>query len=250
MNVLIIEDEIHTAQRLEKLITQYDPQINVVDKVESVEDSIQWFQENKAPDLIFQDIELSDGNCFQIYDTVDVDVPIIFTTAYSEYALKSFQLNSIDYVLKPYDLKDIKRVIDKFISYGNLFQTSNQKVLKEVSTTNKKEYKQRFLINIGDQLKSISIEQIAFIKYEDSLSFIHLFDHGKYPVDKSITTLETELDPTTFFRVNRKYIIHVNSISKINTWFNSRLQVEVNAPDEEIIVSRDRVKAFKEWLDL
>ncbi|MBB3698418.1 LytTR family transcriptional regulator DNA-binding domain-containing protein [Flammeovirga yaeyamensis] len=249
MNILIIEDETLTADRLAGLIKEFDPELNIIGQVDSVESSIEWFENNKAPDLIFQDIELSDGNCFEIYDQVKVDVPIIFTTAYSEYALKSFQLNSIDYVLKPYDKKDIKRVLEKFLKYKNLFFTTEQEGLKKVASPSSQNYKSRFMISIGDQFKSIKTEEVSYIKYEEGLSFLHLFDStSRFPVDKSISTLEDELDPTSFFRVNRKYIIHINSISKINTWFNSRLQIDIGT-DDEIIVSRDRVKAFKEWLD-
>ncbi|ANQ51363.1 response regulator transcription factor [Flammeovirga sp. MY04] len=249
MNILIIEDETLTSDRLAGLIKEFDPELNIIGQVDSVESSIEWFESNKAPDLIFQDIELSDGNCFEIYDHVKVDVPIIFTTAYSEYALKSFQLNSIDYVLKPYDKKDIKRVLEKFLKYKNLFFTTEQEGLKKVASPSSQNYKSRFMISIGDQFKSIKTEEVSYIKYEEGLSFLHLFDStSRFPVDKSISTLEDELDPSSFFRVNRKYIIHINSISKINTWFNSRLQIDIGA-DDEIIVSRDRVKAFKEWLD-
>ncbi|OHX68015.1 LytR/AlgR family response regulator transcription factor [Flammeovirga pacifica] len=246
MNILIIEDEHLTAQRLEELIQQFDPNITVVGILDSVESSIEWFEENKAPDLIFQDIELSDGNCFEIYEQVNVDVPIIFTTAYSEYALKSFHLNSIDYILKPYDMKDIKRVMEKFLKYKNIFFTTDY---THIVNTPKKTYKNRFLISVGDKYKSIQSEDVSYIKYDEGLSFIHLFNESsKFPIDKSISQLEEELDPQKFFRVNRKYILNIKSIFNINTWFNSRLQVEITA-DDEVIVSRDRVKAFKEWLD-
>ncbi|KXX70116.1 LytTR family DNA-binding domain-containing protein [Flammeovirga sp. SJP92] len=250
MKILIIEDELPTANYLAKLIQQYNPAFEVIDILSSVEDSIDWFGSNEQPDLIFQDIALSDGNCFDIYKSVKVKSPLIFTTAFSEYALDSFKLNSIDYIVKPYDFDDIKRVLDKFALYGNLFMTASTSEMAELKETSEKKIKKRFLISIGEQFKTIQSSEIAFIRFDEGLTFLHLFDDKKYPIDKSISLLETQLDPSQFFRVNRKYIINVEAITKINTWFNSRLQVDTTpAPLEDLIVSRDRVKDFKDWLD-
>ncbi|MBD0403773.1 LytTR family DNA-binding domain-containing protein [Flammeovirga sp. EKP202] len=250
MRILIIEDELPTANYLAKLIQKYNSAFEIVDILSSVEDSIEWFAENNPPDLIFQDIALSDGNCFDIYKSVKVKSPLIFTTAFSEYALDSFQLNSIDYIVKPYDFDDIKRVLDKFALYGNLFITASESSMKEVKESSEKRIKKRFLVSIGEQFKTIQSHEIAFIRFDEGLTFLHLYDEKKYPTDKSISLLESQLDPSQFFRVNRKYIINVEAISKINTWFNSRLQIEtIPAPLEDLIVSRDRVKDFKDWLD-
>ncbi|NME69207.1 LytR/AlgR family response regulator transcription factor [Flammeovirga aprica] len=250
MRILIIEDELPTANYLAKLVQQYNPAYEIIAILSSVEDSIEWFGSNEQPDLIFQDIALSDGNCFDIYKNVKVKSPLIFTTAFSEYALDSFKLNSIDYIVKPYDFDDIKRVLDKFELYGNLFVTANASSMEDIKESNKKKIKKRFLVSIGEQFKTIQANEIAFIRFDEGLTFLHLFDEKKYPIDKSISLLETQLDTAQFFRVNRKYIINVEAISKINTWFNSRLQIETSpSPLEDLIVSRDRVKDFKDWLD-
>ncbi|MBB6459418.1 LytR/AlgR family response regulator transcription factor [Flammeovirga kamogawensis] len=250
MKILIIEDELPTANYLETLILQYNSSFEIVAKLSSVEDSIDWFKTNIQPDLIFQDISLSDGNCFEIYKQVMVQSPLIFTTAYSEYALESFQLNSIDYIVKPYDFEDIKRVLNKFSLYSNLFITSSPSSMNEIQENNEKKIKKRFLVSIGEQLKTVNTEEIAFIRFDEGLTFLHLYDGKKYPIDKSISTLESQLATSHFFRINRKYIIKIDAIKKINTWFNSRLQIETDPPTpEELIVSRERVKAFKDWLD-
>ncbi|AZQ61067.1 response regulator transcription factor [Flammeovirga pectinis] len=250
MKILIIEDELPTANYLEKLINQYNSSFEIVAKLSSVEDSIEWFKSNIQPDLIFQDISLSDGNCFEIYKQVTVQSPLIFTTAYSEYALESFQLNSIDYIVKPYGFEDIQRVLNKFSLYRDLFITSSPSSMNEIQENNKRKIKKRFLVSIGEQLRTVKAEEIAFIRFDEGLTFLHLYDDKKYPIDKSISTLESQLDSSQFFRINRKYILRIDSIKKINTWFNSRLQIETNPPTpEELIVSRDRVKAFKDWLD-
>lgn len=249
MRILIIEDELPTANYLVKLIEKYNSTYEVIDILSSVEESIDWFATNKQPDLIFQDIALSDGNCFDIYKIVKIQSPLIFTTAFSEYALESFKLNSIDYIMKPYNYEDIKRVLDKFSLYGNLFITGTSSSLDQIKKENDQPFKKRFLISIGEQYKTVVTKDIAYIRFDEGLTFLHLFDGKKYPIDKTISTLESQLDPTCFFRVNRKYILNINSITKINSWFNSRLQVETSPETiDELVVSRDRVKAFKDWL--
>lgn len=250
MRILIIEDELPTANYLVKLIEKYNSTYEIIDILSSVEESIDWFSTNKQPDLIFQDIALSDGNCFDIYKTVKVQSPLIFTTAFSEYALESFKLNSIDYIMKPYNYDDIKRVLDKFFLYGNLFITGSSTTMLQVEEGNDRKIKKRFLVSIGEQYRTIRAEEIAYIRFDEGLTFLHLFEGKRYPIDKSITTLENQLDTNLFFRVNRKYIINIEAIAKINTWFNSRLQIETSPETiDELVVSRDRVKTFKDWLD-
>lgn len=250
MNVLIIEDEFHTAIRLEQLLKAYDPAIQILDKLASVEESIQWLEENKSPDLIFQDIELSDGKCFEIYKEVDIRTPIIFTTAYSEYALKAFELNSIDYIVKPYDKADIKKVLEKYDQLQDIFTSQNQKNLEDLFTATSSIVKNRFLVRIGDRYKTVISSEVHYIRYEQGVSFIFLSDNKKYPVDNSISELEEQLDKRQFFQINRKYIVNIKCIQKMHTWFNNRIKLEVTPdPFEEIIVSRDRTKSFKKWLD-
>lgn len=250
MNILIIEDEYHTAERLESIILNYNENYSIVAKLSSVEDSIAWFSNNKMPDIIFQDISLSDGECFEIYDQLDIDVPIIFTTAYSEYALQAFKLNSIDYIVKPYNKEDIDKVFEKLKSFKNIFKASDKEILQELVFQKSSKIKNRFLIKLGDKYDYIKSKNIMYAFYDQGITFVLDFNKKKYPLDYSLTELENVLDSQLFFRINRKFIINVNSIRKISNWFNGRLKLKIEPDiDDEIIVSRERVKEFKNWLD-
>lgn len=250
MKVLIIEDEQFTAQRLETLIKEYDPSYEICAKLASVEESIEWFSNNAEPDVIFQDIALSDGTCFEIYEKHKVSAPVIFTTAYSQYALQSFDLNSIDYLVKPYDGDDINRVLDKLKNFANLFKAPEMPVVKELVGRPEKAFKSRFLVKIGDNYKTVLAQNISFVNSDEGLSFAVTIDGQKYPLDQTLTELEKQLDPASFFRVNRKMIVSVDCIQKISTWFSGRMKLSiVPDPKEEVVVSRDRVKDFKNWLD-
>jgi len=250
MNVLIFEDEKHTATRLSSLLVEIDNTIKVVGIIGSVKEGIEWFKENEMPDIIFQDIILSDGNCFDIFDEIELTVPIIFTTAFSEYALQSFQVNSIDYLVKPYDKKALQKALLKFKKFEGAFHPPEKRLLEEILNRKAFTPKRRFLIKTGDNYKIINSNDIAFMFSEDGLTFATIFNKQKHIVDYSIADLTTQMDPAAFFQINRKIIINIESVVKIHSWFNSRLKVEVNPPiDEDIIVSRERVKSFKEWLD-
>jgi len=249
MNVLIFEDEKHTAIRLSNLLREADNSIEIIKIIGSVKTGISWLKENEMPDLIFQDIILSDGSCFDIFGAVELNVPIIFTTAFSEYALQSFQVNSIDYLLKPYDIEDIKRALLKLKKFKGAFHPPDKKLLEEVlyrTTTPKK----RFLIKTGDSYKTINSSDIAFLESEDGVTFATLFNKQKYIVDYSIADLSKQMDASSFFQINRKIIVNIESVEKINSWFNSRLKIKINpSMDDDIIVSRERVKSFKQWLN-
>lgn len=250
MRVLIFEDEKHTAIRLKSLLTELDHSIEIIDIISSVEEGIKWFNKNKMPDLIFQDIILTDGTCFDIYDSVNISAPVIFTTAFSDYAIRSFQVNSIDYIVKPYDINDIKSALEKLKNLRNTFIIPENKLLKEI--INKKEFtpKKRFLVKIGDNYSSINSSDIAYIISEDGLTFATLFNQKKYIVDYTIVDLSKQMDTAEFFQINRKMIVNISSVKKINSWFNSRLKLEVSPGIEgDIIVSRERVNGFKQWLD-
>ena len=250
MNVLIFEDERHTAVRLSSLLAEIDDTIKIVDIIGSVKEGINWFRHNEMPDLIFQDIILSDGNCFDIFDAVDLTVPIIFTTAFSEYALRSFQVNSIDYLIKPYDIKDIKKALLKLKKFEGAFHPPGKKLLEEILNRTSFTPKRRFLIKSGDNYTSVKISDIAYFVSEDGVTVATLFNKQKHIVDYSIAEISGQMDPTSVFQINRKIIVNINSVVKIYSWFNSRLKVEINPPmDDDIIVSRERVKSFKEWLN-
>ena len=248
MKVLIIEDEQYTAQRLLDLIKKYDPKIEVCAMLTSVQESVKWFKANTHPDLIFQDIQLSDGNCFEIYEAVKVSSPIIFTTAYSEYALKSFEVNSIDYLVKPYDY--IERVLDKFSQFASMFQMPDISIIKDLINKTNISSKKRFLIRVGDVYKTLETKDVAYILFDTGLAFVYTFSGKRYPLDQSLSELEKELNPDDFYRINRKYIISSQSIQKISTWFSGRLKLQLKPePEEDIIVSRERVNGFKKWLN-
>ena len=250
MKVLIFEDEKHTATRLIHLLQKHEPAIEVLAVIGSVKEGVEWYKNNPAPDLVFQDILLNDGNCFEIFDKIKVNVPVIFTTAYNEFALQSFKVNSIDYVVKPYDYKDIKRALDKFSEMRELFLVPEKELLKDIVFTQKPEIKKRFLVKIGDRYSSVKSSEIAWFMFDEGITFAYTFEGSKFPVNYSIDQLSAVLDPDNFFQVNRKYVLNFECIRNIHSWFNSRLKVEI-APQakEDIIVSRERVKAFKLWLD-
>jgi DNA-binding LytR/AlgR family response regulator len=251
MNVLIFEDEKHTAIHLADLLKESDPTIKILDIIGSVKEGIQWFEDNELPDLIFQDIILSDGNCFEIFEAVELtSVPIIFTTAFSEYALRSFQVNSIDYILKPYDIKDVKISLNKLKKFKGIFQLPDKKLLDEILNRKTVTPKQRFLIKIGDNYQTINSLEIAFFESEDGITFATRFNKQKNIVDFSISDLSKQIDANKFFQINRKVIINIESLDKISSWFNSRLKIKIIPPmDNDFIVSRERVKGFKQWLD-
>lgn len=250
MNVLIFEDEKHTATRLIQLLKKYDSDINVLDVIGSVQQAIQWYRNNPFPDLIFQDILLNDGNCFEIFEKINVDIPVIFTTAYNEFALQSFKLNSIDYIVKPYDYQDIKKALDKFINFKEMFVMPENELLKSLVQNKNPEIKKRFLVKLGDRFHSVKSEDIAWFMFDDGVTFAYTFKNARFPVNHSIDQLSVVLDSHSFFQINRKYVLNFESIRNIHAYFNSRLKLEiVPKPEKDIVVSRERVKDFKNWLD-
>ncbi|MFA8300023.1 MAG: LytR/AlgR family response regulator transcription factor [Hyphomicrobiales bacterium] len=251
MKVLIIEDEYYTSERLKDLIIKYDKDIEIVGQLTSVSSSVKWFKENKHPDLVFQDIVLEDGNCFEIYDAVEVKTPIVFTTAYSEYALKSFDVNSISYIVKPYTQENITTAFEKYDKFREMFLPPDISLLKESILNSVPQPKQRFLVKKGDNYTILNTSDIAYFVSEDGLTFALDKHNNKYPIDNSIVELKTLLDSKDFFNINRKYIISVSCIQKISNYFNGRLKLNINPPStEDVIVSREKVKEFKEWTSM
>ncbi|MGS2764331.1 LytR/AlgR family response regulator transcription factor [Sinomicrobium sp. M5D2P9] len=248
MRIVIIEDEIHTADRLRDLLLQCDNTIHIAATLGSNKAAVNWYRSNAMPDLVFQDIELTDGNCFRIFDQVEVTAPIIFTTAYSNYALKSFALNSIDYIVKPYGMEDIAGALQKLDRMKNIFRPPEKEILRDVLAPHMS--RNRLLVKLGDYYKSVRTEDIACFKSEDGLTSAHTFSGERHFVDPPVNKLAEELDPSVFFQVNRKFILNISAIASIRQWFGNRLKIELRIPEEEdIIVSRDRVRYFKAWLD-
>ena len=248
MDVVIIEDEKPSARLLERKLNAIGVEVNM--KLHSVEDSIEWFIKNPEPDLIFLDIQLSDGLSFEIFETVKIVAPVIFTTAYDEYAIQAFKLNSIDYLLKPIDKNELTFAVDKFKSN---FQNQNKEVnlseIKNLISNNSKVYKKRFTVNIGSSIKIFNTSDIACFYSQDKTSYLLTNAGRSYIQDSSLDKIYDTLDPEVFFKVNRKYVLNINEIKDIISYSNSRLKVNLNTPTEDdIIVARDRVKDFKNWL--
>jgi DNA-binding LytR/AlgR family response regulator len=251
ISVLIVEDEPQAANRLENLIGEVDPEIKVLAKLDSIKQSVKWITENQSPSLIFLDIQLGDGISFDIFDKVDVSCPVIFTTAYNEYALKAFKVNSIDYLLKPIDKQELKTAIDKFkkIGPGNASNKMMESISSAMAMLTKK-YKSRFLIKVGEHLRYIETSEILFFFSLEKTTFAQTRDGRKHIVDYTMEQLEGILDPARFFRISRKYTVASDSIQDMISFTNSRLRLVLSTSDDkEIIVARERVQEFKEWLD-
>ncbi len=250
MRVLIIEDEKMAANRLEKLAKIVDSEINVLSKIDTVTGSVEWLSANEGPDLIFMDIQLADGLSFEIFDHIKVDAPVIFTTAYDEYALKAFKVNSIDYLLKPIDNDELKEALFKLkkVRSHNSINPAEQIAKAMEMLTNR--FKQRFLVKTGEHIKSIPILEIAYFFSRDKASYCHTYENKNFLVDYTLDEIESKVDPEQYFRINRKFIISMDSIKDIISYSNSRLKVVFkDEHDEEVIVSRERVSTFKQWLD-
>lgn len=251
MKVVIIEDEKLAANHLEKMIVKYDPSVEVLAKLESVEESIDWFTNNDDPDLIFLDIHLDDGLSFSIFEKVKVNAPIIFTTAYDEYAIKAFKMKSIDYLLKPILPEELYRAIDKYKEWTRPDQPAiDMHALLELITRKEPVYKSRFSITVGEKIKTVSIDQVAYFYSSQGITFMVTSDNLHYPIDLSLDQLADQTDPKEFFRINRQFIIRLKSIRNVHVYPKSRLKIDLHpAYDGEVFVSIDKVTRFKAWLD-
>ncbi|WP_339757333.1 LytTR family DNA-binding domain-containing protein [uncultured Winogradskyella sp.] len=251
MNVIIIEDEKPSARRLQRMLKSIDVEAETM--LHSVEESIEWFENNKHPDLIFLDIQLSDGLSFEIFEAIDIKSAVIFTTAYDEYALQAFKLNSIDYLLKPIDENDLKIAVEKFNGRAPQKQSVTldfNDIKKLLVNPIEHEYKKRFSVKVGQHLKLINIEDIECIYSENKGTYVFTCEGRNYLLDSTLDQLENELKPDVFFRISRKYYININAIKDMVSYTNSRLQIKLNHFNEqEIIVARERVKDFKIWLE-
>jgi two-component system response regulator LytT len=254
MTTLIIEDEKPAARLLQRKLGKLN--IGVETMLHSVEESIHWFSNNEHPDLIFLDIQLSDGLSFEIFEKIDIKSAIIFTTAYDEYALKAFKLNSIDYLLKPIDEDDLevavakyKTRIPKLDARTQNLQVDFEQIRQMLSNPFEKNYKKRFTVKIGQHLKVITTNEIECFFSENKGTYIHTLDNRNYLMDTTLEVLEQELDPKDFFRVSRKFIVPLTPIKEIQLHTNSRLKVILPTyKEDEVVVSREKVQDFKNWL--
>lgn len=257
MNVLIVEDEELARERLSLMIKKYDHQCNIVESIDSISDTVSFLKENKSVDLIFLDIQLSDGSSFEIFKKITIDLPIIFTTAYDQYAIQAFKVNSIDYLLKPVSYDDLEKAIDKYKKLQwnkNLSISNNPELLQSLfSNLEGNQYKKRFIVKYGDHIQFKPVNDISYIFAEGKTVYIVLKENQrKYIIDHTLEELENYLlNPEEFFRINRKYIIKIDAIQEVKSYYNSRLKVILNNPcDQDLIISREKVSEFKEWLNL
>lgn len=252
MDVLIIEDEQQAAQRLETLIRSIVPDVNVLARLDTIKRSVEWFQKNNYPDLVFMDIQLADGISFMIFDQCEVRSPVIFTTAYDEYALKAFKVNSIDYILKPVDKNELESAIKKF---NTLVNKDDQQVelifsIGEAMKMLTQKFKTRFLVKVGEHLRTIEVMDVQFFFSQDKTTFCVTQEGRNLILDYTLDQLEDMVDPERFYRINRKYLIASDSIKDIISYTNSRLKLVLkSSQDNDIIVARERVQDFKNWLD-
>ena len=253
MDILIIEDEILAAERMQMLVKNYDPSINIIGILESVEEAVEWLRTKKQPDLLLVDIQLADGHSFEIFKKVQIDKPIIFTTAYDQYALDAFQLLSIDYVLKPVTAVALSNAFAKYKSLTQQPAPVNNyaEVLQYVKENLSSKYKNRFLGKVGQRTYFIQVQDVAYFTADNKIVHLVARDGKRYLKNATMEKLEQILDPQIFFRVNRKIIIHIDAIEQIKPYDNNRLIIMVKGipTAEEIIISREKVAEFKIWAD-
>jgi DNA-binding LytR/AlgR family response regulator len=251
MKVLIIEDEPQAVERLAILVKGLQPDVQICATLDSVKRSVDWILKNPAVDLIFMDIQLADGLSFEIFDKVEVKAPVIFTTAYNEYALKAFKVNSIDYILKPVDKGELEAAFRKYQTLTR--QPPSDKMMESIGYAIQmlaKKYKERFVIKVGEHLKSVEVSEILFFFSLEKTTFAQTKDGRKHILDFTLDQLDGLLDPARYFRINRKYIVSTDSIQDMISYTNSRLRLILKTSDDaDVIVARERVQEFKEWLD-
>jgi len=251
MNIIIIEDEKPSARRLLRMLASLNMDTEVM--LHSVEESIEWFSQNQHPDLIFLDIQLSDGLSFEIFEAIDIKSSVIFTTAYDEYALQAFKLNSIDYLLKPIDENDLQKAVSKYkdrVPQKQSVSLDFEDIKKLLVNPIEREYKKRFSVKVGQHLKLINIEDVECFYSENKGTYAFTNEGRNYLLDGTLEQIESDLEPRKFFRVNRKFFVNIDAIKDMISYTNSRLQIKLNNFNEqEIIVARERVKDFKDWLE-
>ncbi|MFT5254523.1 MAG: two-component system response regulator LytT [Flavobacteriales bacterium] len=250
MTIIIIEDEKPAARLLQRKLDKLNMEVRVL--LHSVSEAVEWFSKNDHPDLIFLDIQLSDGLSFEIFEKVEIKSAIIFTTAYDEFALRAFKLNSVDYLLKPIDEEDLEQAVSKFkerLPKREKLQLDFEEIKKMLANPFDREFKKRFTIKIGQYLKVISVDEIECFYSANKGTYIHTFDNRDYLIESTLEILEQELDAKHFYRISRKFIIPMKAIKEIVVYSNSRLKVILPSyKEDEVIVSREKVAHFKEWL--
>ncbi len=250
MNILIIEDERLAAEKLKRLIHEIDDSIEIIGHLESVVDTVNWFGSHDAPDLVLMDIELDDGICFEIFDSIKIKTPIIFTTAYNQYAIKAFKVKGVDYLLKPVSSEDLGTALEKYRDLYYNKETSVDKI-DQLYRQMVKDYKTRFMVRIGKHYHSVSVKDVACFYIRERSTFMKTRTGKSLDVDYSLEQIESMVDPEQFFRINRNYIINIESIADMISYSSSRVKVTLQNFEhlDDLIVSREKTAAFKEWLD-
>jgi two-component system response regulator LytT len=252
MQILIVEDEELAVKKLQKTLAAVNATANIAGVTDSIKTTVEWLEGNPQPDLILMDIELADGQSFEIFNLTDVKSPVIFTTSYDEYALKAFKVNSVDYLLKPIQKEELQAALNKFQKIKGASNTDmNMEILiKELQQKlQPKEYRKRFLVKHGQKLVSVEIDEIAYFYSDGRLNFFKTYDNKKFVVDYTMDELEEMLEPEKYFRISRSFYVAVNSIDKIDDYFGNRLILQLKpAVDKEALVSREKVTDFKKWM--
>ncbi len=257
MKILIVEDEDLAVRKLQKTLSEVDPEAKVVGVTESIQTTVDWLENNPSPDLILMDIELADGQSFEIFSRIEVKSPVVFTTSYDEYALKAFKVNSVDYLLKPVQKDELESALQKYRQMKGLYTPSTSAQDFNIDTLVKelqqklqvKEFRKRFLVKHAQKLVSIEIDEIAYFFSDGRLNFFKTYDNKKFVVDYTMDELEEMLDPDRYFRISRSFYISVESVSQIHDYFGNRLLLHLKPDvDKEALVSREKVSDFKKWM--
>lgn len=257
MKILIVEDEELAVKKIQKTLAGVEPDAEVVAVTDSILSTVNWLEENPSPDLILMDIELSDGQSFEIFNQAKIKSPVIFTTSYDEFALKAFKVNSIDYLLKPIQKEDLKAALQKLKQIKDMYKTNEIKTNASIDSLVKelqqkfqpKEFRKRFLVKHAQKLVSIEVDDIAYFFSDGRLNFFKTYDNKKFVVDYTMDELEDMLNQEKYFRISRSFYISVNSVDQIHDYFGNRLLLHLKpAVDKESIVSREKVADFKKWM--
>lgn len=251
MKVLVVEDEPLAAEKIIGYINELIPEAAAEGPITNIEEGIHWFENHDEPDVIISDIMLADGLCFEIYKSIHIKCPVIFTTAYDEYAIRAFEVNSVDYLLKPISKDKLEASLKKITALpGKTQEDIDFNKLAELLRQTSKTYKSRFLVKIGQKIKAVPTNKIAYFFTQDKLSFIVSHQGEKFPVDYSLEEIDAMVDPDYFFRINRKYVVHIEAVKEIHPYFKGRLKLNLKPDvDEDIVISSEKTPSFKAWLD-
>jgi len=251
MTAIIIEDEINAYQYLTTILKKVRPEIKILEHLDSVEDSLNWLSSNAHPDLVFMDIQLSDGLSFEVFNHIQINASIIFTTAYDQYAIDAFKFNSIDYLLKPIHARDLKAAIEQFEKTQFQINIELATQIKQLFAQKTERKKNRCLIKKGNHYEFVDVDDIAYVNSEDGITFLHTFSNQRHIYSKTVEKLMSMLDEQKFFQINRGQVINITAIQKVHPYFNQRMKIELQERIKEIelLVSRSKVNLFKEWID-